>query len=219
MNGAQDLGGAMGFGPVRPESDEPYFHADWERRVLALTLAMGATSQWNIDMSRHARETLHPADYLSKSYYDVWISGLEKLLETRGLASREEMSTGKASQPPRQVARILRGDDVEAALARGGPCDRPMDTPARYKAGDRVRTRVEIKTGHTRLPRYARGKLGIIERVHGGFVFPDANAHGEGEQPQWVYTVCFEGRELWGPQSDAALAVSIDAWESYLDPA
>ena len=219
MNGAQDLGGMMGFGPVAPERDEPYFHADWERRALAVTLAMGATGQWNIDMSRHARETLHPAEYLARSYYDIWIEGLVKLIAQRGLASAQELATGGMIEPPKQVARILRGEDVEAALQRGSPCDREVAAPARFSVGDRVRTRVEHRTGHTRLPRYARGKTGVVELTHGAFVFPDAHAHGEGEQPQWLYTVRFEGAELWGAGGDPSLAVSIDAWESYLEPA
>jgi nitrile hydratase beta subunit len=219
VNGAQDLGGMMGFGPVNPEKDEPYFHGDWEKRALALTLAMGATGQWNIDMSRHARETLHPAEYLAKSYYDIWIAGLEKLIDRRGLATRDEMADGAMREPPKPVARVLRGGDVEAALARGGPCDRPVATPARFRTGDRVRTLVEHRTGHTRLPRYARGKTGVIEIAHGGFVFPDSHAHDAGEDPQWLYTVRFTGAELWGRGGDPALLVSIDAWESYLEHA
>lgn len=219
MNGAQDLGGQMGFGPVRPEKDEPFFHAEWEKRALAVTLAMGATGQWNIDASRHARETLHPADYLSKSYFDIWLTALEKLMRERGLADQQELTTGTMLTPPRPVARVLKAGDVAAALARGGPCKREAQTQPRFMAGAKVRTRNINPTGHTRLPRYARGKSGVIELVHGAFVFPDTNAHGRGEQPQWLYTVAFTGPELWGDGADEALTVSIDAWESYLEPA
>ena len=219
MNGGQDLGGMMGFGPVRPEPDEPWFHAEWEKRALGLTLAMGATGSWNIDMSRAARESLHPADYLSSSYYEIWTKGLEKLLLGRGLVTEDELKAGRALSPPKPVARVLRAESVPAVLAKGSPADRPAEEPARFAVGDRVTTRVMHPVGHTRLPRYARGKRGVVERVHGAHVLPDAAAAGEGERPQWLYTVRFSGTELWGADADPSLAVSIDAWESYLEPA
>ncbi|HEX8665325.1 MAG TPA: nitrile hydratase subunit beta [Beijerinckiaceae bacterium] len=219
MNGGQDLGGMMGFGPVQPEPDEPWFHADWERRALGLTLAMGATGQWNIDMSRAARESLHPAEYLSSSYYEIWTKGLEKLVLQQGLVTTDELKAGHALTPPKPVARVLKAESVPAALAKGSPAERPAAAPARFAAGDRVMTRVMHPAGHTRLPRYARGKRGTIERVHGAHVFPDSAAAGAGERPQWLYTVRFSGAELWGADADPSLAVSIDAWESYLEPA
>ena len=219
MNGGQDLGGMMGFGPIAPELDEPLFHTAWERRAFGVTLAMGATGTWNIDMSRHARESLPPAEYLSSSYYEIWIKGLETLIQQSGLVSAEELKEGRSLSGPPPVKRVLKAEEVGAALARGGPCDRPAPGPARFQVGDRVRTRNLNPRGHTRLPRYARDKTGVIERVHGTFVFPDANAHGGGERPQWLYTVGFQGTELWGEAADPALVVSVDAWESYLDPA
>ncbi|RUU69690.1 nitrile hydratase subunit beta, partial [Mesorhizobium sp. M7A.T.Ca.TU.009.01.1.2] len=115
--------------------------------------------------------------------------------------------------------RVLKAENVPGVLAKGGPCDRPIAQPARFKAGDPVRTKNLNPTGHTRLPRYARAKQGVIETVHDGFVFPDSNAHGHGENPQWVYTVVFEGPEIWGEGADPTLSVSIDAWENYLEPA
>ncbi|WP_342360642.1 nitrile hydratase subunit beta [Terrarubrum flagellatum] len=219
MNGAQDLGGMMGFGPVAPEKDEPYFHAEWEKRAMAAVIAMGATGQWTIDASRHARETLHPTEYLAKSYYDVWITALERLMAERGLATSEEIAKGAMNQPAKSVARVLKGRDVAAALAKGTSCAREIATPARFKVGDRVRTIVENPAHHTRLPRYARGKTGVIEMAHGAYVFPDTNAHGGGEQPQHVYSVAFTGPELWGRGADPDVVTSIDAWESYLEPA
>jgi len=218
VNGAQDLGGMMGFGPVAPEPGEPLFHAEWERRAFGLTLAMGATGAWNIDTSRHARESLHPADYLSSGYYEIWTKGLEKLVVAKGLALEEELALGRAIAEPAPVRRVLKAEDVSAMLAKGGPADRPVATRARFSVGDRVLTRLMHPAGHTRLPRYARGKRGFVERVHGGFVFPDTNAHGEGENPQWLYSVRFSGPELWGEEADPTLVVSIDAWESYLEP-
>ncbi len=219
MNGAQDLGGMMGFGPIDSEKDEPWFHAAWERRAMGVTIAMGATGTWNIDMSRHARESLPPAEYLSASYYEIWTKGVEKLVVKTGLVSPEELRLGKALTPPAPIRRVLRAEDVPAVLARGGPADRESGAPARFKVGDWVRTRNMHPTGHTRLPRYARGREGVIERVHGTHVFPDTNARGEGENPQWLYTVRFSGREIWGEEADPTLVVSVDAWESYLEPA
>ena len=220
MNGAQDLGGMMGFGPVDPEPNEPVFHAAWEKRALGVTLCCGALGEWNLDIGRHTRESLHPADYLSSSYYEIWIKALEKLLESRSLVSAEERIAGRSLVPARATARPpLAAADVPAVLARGGPCDRALDRAPRFQVGQRVRTRNMNPVGHTRLPRYARDRLGVIEARHGGFVFPDTNAHRKGEDPQWVYTVAFAGTELWGPDSDPKLSVSIDCWEPYLEPA
>ena len=102
---------------------------------------------------------------------------------------------------------MLKAEDVPAVLARGGPAERPIDQPARFAVGDRVRTRNMHPRGHTRLPRYARGKTGVVERVHGAHVFPDTNAHGQGEKPQWLYTIRFRGRELWGEQADPTMCL------------
>jgi nitrile hydratase subunit beta len=219
MNGAQDLGGMMGFGPIAPEADEPAFHHEWEKRVLALTLAAGACRLWNIDASRHARETLPPADYLAKSYYDIWASGLEKLLVGAGMVAGWELNEGRALVPPRPTPGRLAAADVAGALARGAPYARPAPSPALHQCGERVRTKVVNPVTHTRLPRYARGKTGVIEAVRGCFVFPDSNARGAGEDPHWCYTVRFTGLELWGEGADPRVSVSIDAWEPYLERA
>ena len=219
MNGAQDMGGQMGFGRVEPEPDEPWFHAEWEKRAFGVTLAMGAAGGWNLDTSRHARESLHPADYLASSYYEIWTKGLEKLLLQTGLVAEDELRAGRALSPGKPVKRVLKPEEVLPVLRVGGPSERPALRPARFGSGDEVVTRIMHPKGHTRLPRYARGKRGVVERVHGAHVFPDSNAHGQGEAPQWLYTVRFSGRELWGEEADATLAVSIDAWESYLEPA
>jgi nitrile hydratase subunit beta len=216
MNGGQDLGGMMGFGPVVAEPNEPVFHAAWEKRVFALRSAAGALGEWNIDMARHSNETLHPVDYLSSSYYETWLKGLENLLVARGLVSPEEIAAGRASKPPKPTRPPLDADGVRTALAKGTSYDRPPAVPARFAVGDEVLSVNINPSGHTRLPRYARGKRGRIERVYGVFVFPDANAHGRGPCPQWLYRVRFSGTELWGPDGDPGLDVSIDAWESYL---
>jgi nitrile hydratase len=220
MNGAQDLGGMMGFGPVNPEPNEPVFHGEWEKRAMGVTLCCNALGEWNIDINRKTRESLHPADYLNSSYYEIWIKGLIRLLAERGLVSPEEVRAGRALQPPRPTARPpLQAADVPAVLAKGGRCDRPLDRAPLFATGDRVRTRNMNPTGHTRLPRYARGKQGVIERRHDAYVFPDKNAHALGEDPQWVYTVVFSGAELWGEAADPMLSISIDCWEPYLERA
>jgi nitrile hydratase len=219
MNGAQDLGGQMGFGPVIPEPNEPIFHGAWEKRALALTLCAGALGHWSIDESRHARETLHPVDYLSSSYYEIWIKGLEKLLIRHGFVTHDELKAGAALTPPATPKRVLKAEAVPGALARGGPTSRERPGAPRFKPGDAVRTIVINPGGHTRLPRYARGKTGTVVMLHGAHVFPDTSAHARGESPDWLYTVEFTGPELWGRDADPRSSMSIDAWEGYLEPA
>ncbi|HEY4406097.1 MAG TPA: nitrile hydratase subunit beta [Xanthobacteraceae bacterium] len=216
MNGIHDMGGMQGFGPVAPERNEPVFHADWEARVLALNRAMGQARLWNIDMSRAAIEVL-PADvYLTRSYYAKWLLRLEQLLLERALVDADELKAGHALRPGKPV-RKLKAADVAAALTRGS-YGRDPGAPARFKAGDHVRTRNLNPVTHTRLPRYARGRIGTIECVRGCHVFPDSVAIGQGENPQWLYTLRFEGRELWGENCDPGLQVSIEAFEPYLEP-
>lgn len=209
-----DLGGQTGHGPVVPEAEGELFHADWEPRALALTLAMGATGSWNIDASRSARETL--PDYAALSYYRIWLAALEKLMAERGLVGADELAAGHALHAPRPVARVLQAEAVAAALARGSPTERPVNAPARFHVGQAVTTRPSAVPHHTRLPGYVRGKTGRIEHIHGGHVFADSHAQGLGEAPQWLYTVAFDGRALWGPGAAPGLIVSVDAWESYL---
>jgi len=217
MNGPHDLGGAQGFGPVVPEENEPVFHADWEKRVLAITLAMGATGTWNLDQSRQSRESLPPAQYLASSYYEIWFQALENMLRERGLVDETEIEAGTSSGRSKSLNRILRSDEVVAALGRGGPVVRPETGPARFAVGDRVIAKKMNPKGHTRLPRYARGQVGVIARVHGVHVFADANAAGRGEDPQWLYSVEFKANELWGADTTAA-SVHVDLWEPYLEP-
>ena len=219
MNGAQDLGGMHGFGPVRPELSEPVFHAEWERRAFALTLAMAMPGGWNIDMGRFARENRPPAEYLAMSYYQIWFAALEEMLKERGLVADDEIDAGHSLHAPKPVKRTLSPGDVAQVLYRGGPTERTTNSAARFKAGERVRTKNINPLGHTRLPRYVRGHIGIVERTIGCHVFPDSNATGAGENPQWLYTVRFDGRELWGADGDPSLQVSVDAWEPYLEPA
>jgi nitrile hydratase beta subunit len=219
VNGPQDLGGQAGFGAVAPEPDEPLYHAGWERRALGLTLAAGAMGHWTIDESRHARESLHPADYYASSYYEIWIKALERLLLRHGFVTAEELAAGQAAGAGTEPRRVLAAAEVPGMIARGSPYVREVATPPAFAVGERVRTAVMHPAGHTRLPRYARGKRGVIEAVNGAHVFPDSNAHGKGEAPQWLYTVVFEAAEIWGRDAEPGQRLSVDAWESYLEPA
>ncbi len=213
-----DLGGQDGHGAVHPEPEGELFHAAWEPRVLALNVAMSATGLWNIDTSRAARETL--ADYRELSYYQIWLAGLEKLLLQTGAVQADEIAQGRLMRPAVPTRGVLRADQVAAVLARGAPTARPPVSPARYSLGQWVRTSAVAPQHHTRLPGYARGKRGIIERVHGAHVFADTHAQGLGEQPQWLYTVVFDEAELWGANTPRQQSsVSVDAWEPYLEPA
>lgn len=215
-----DLGGQSGHGRVLPEPEGELFHADWEPRALALTLAMGATGSWNIDQSRAARETL-PA-YAQLSYYQIWIAALQRLMEERGQLTPDELQAGRMLRPPAPVKRVLAAADVPAVLAKGSGTERapaPDSPAARFAVGDRVRTRAHAAPHHSRLPAYARGKCGTVERVHGLHVFADAHAQGLGEQPQWLYAVVFDGAELWGAAAQTGQQVSVDAWDPYLERA
>jgi nitrile hydratase len=221
MNSAHDLGGQHGFGPVNaePESQEPVFHADWEKRVLGLVRVLGALGVWNGDMSRHARERQHPVDYLRHTYYENWLAGLEKLLVEKGLVTATELASGIAAGPAADNlrSRILKAADVAKAL-EGSPATMPLDTKPRFQIGDRVRARNNHPIGHTREPRYVRGRVGVVCRHHGGHVFPDQSALGI-RSARHLYTVRFEARELWGDQADPRSTIHVDLWEDYLEPA
>jgi nitrile hydratase len=218
VNGVHDMGGMHGFGPVMPEPDEPVFHADWEGRVLAMDLAMRASGEWGVDAARFAREREPPAEYLAESYYERWLGGLERLLLERGLVTEHELEAGRSLTPGQPLAGRLSAEDVAAQQGRGGTSRREPSRPARFAIGHRVRARNIHPSGHTRLPRYVRGHVGTVLRVHGCHVFPDASAHGLGDDPQWLYVVVFDATELWGADAQSGSAVSVDAFEPYLEP-
>lgn len=218
MDGVHDMGGMDGFGPVEAEPDEPVFHAPWEGRVLAISRVMGRAGAWNLDASRFARERIPPGVYLTSSYYELWLEGLETNLVERGLVDADELAEGRSFHPGVPSRQGIGAEDIEAAFGRGN-YQRPAERPALFGAGDRVRARNIHPRTHTRLPRYVRGHVGVVEAVHGCHVYPDVAAHGPDEDPQWLYTVRFSGRELWGDDADATVSVSVDAFEPYLEPA
>ena len=217
MNGVHDMGGMHGFGAVRPEKDEPVFHAAWEGRVFAMQRATFFIGLWNIDMARASVEQLAPDIYLGVSYYEKWERGLESRLHRYGLAEPDEIAAGHSLRPGKSVPRKLVAAEVAKTLQRGS-YGRPAPQPARFEPGARVRAKNINPASHTRLPRYARGHVGVVEAVRGCHVFPDSVVLGKGEDPQWLYTVVFDGRDLWGEQAEPGLKVSIEAFEPYLEP-
>jgi len=217
MNTVHDMGGMHGFGRVQPEGDEPTFHAAWEGRVLGMSRSLGYAGAWNVHMARAARESLNPVDYLSASYYENMLLTMQKQLLTKELVGQDELEAGRSLRPGRPLARTVSPSDISPILRRRKkPQSAPA--PARFKVGDRVRAKNMNPPSHTRLPRYARGRVGVIEAIAGVNPLADAAALGR-EEPQWYYTVVFDGLELWGEGSDPRISVAIGAAESYLEPA
>ncbi len=224
MSRVHDMGGRFGDPAVVPEDEHAdRFPEDWHAKALTLTLACGTLGLWNIDISRHARESLAPKDYARFSYYEKWIAALADLLAENGVLSRQELATGKAEDPSHLADRCLRAPQVAGVLARGGPADRPAVVAQKYQPGDTVRTRAAgnraVPGGHTRLPAYAAGQTGRIVRFQGHHVLPDSNAHGMGEAPEPLYAVAFRAGDLWLHPEHPADEVILDLWQSYLDPA
>ena len=213
-NAIHDMGGMHGFGKVEPEENEPVFHEKWESRVYAMNRAMGPLRLWTIDEGRASQETLPPSVYVSSSYYLRWLLGLERRMLELKLISQDELKAGRSLKTTDKPNRIFTPKDADN-LTRGS-FERDAPAPAQFKAGDRVRTLNINPATHTRLPRYARDKVGEVEAVRGCHVYPDSVANGGGEDPKWLYTVVFPGQLLWGEDSDPSVKVSIEAFEPYL---
>jgi nitrile hydratase len=219
VNGIHDMGGMQDMGAIQYEKNEPVFHAAWEGRAFALNLAAGAWRKWNIDAGRHQIELLPPADYLRMSYYEKWTERLVQLLVNTGLVTREEIESGKPAPDSVKATPPLTAEKVSSILRSGAGAKRDVPAAPRFQVGQQVRARNMHPAGHTRLPRYARGKSGTIHLDHGVYVFPDTNAHFQGEKPQHVYSVRFAARELWGEQASPRDAVYVDLWDGHLEPA
>ena len=219
MNGVHDMGGQQGMGPVVFEKDEPVFHASWEARIYALNRAMRAWRKWSLDTDRHALELMSPVDYLRMSYYERWLYRLEAQVVQYGLVSREEFESGQPAPGSTKEGPQLTLATSDRWLDRGiASSDDPRVRPS-FKVSQRVRARNINPTGHTRLPRYARGKTGVIVRDHGVYLFPDSNAHFQGEKRQHVYSVRFAARELWGASASPRDSMHLDLWDDYLERA
>ena len=219
MNGVHDMGGMHGMGMVDAERNEPVFHHKWEARVLAIALATGFLRRWNIDMGRFTIEQMPAAEYLRASYYEKWLYRTERLLVERGLLTANELASGRPDGTPPAVRALPPGEITNALRGRRAARMDDQLKPSTFKAGDRVRARNFHPTHHTRLPRYARGKLGVIDRDHGVFILPDEHASSGKKVPSHCYAVRFEGRELWGPQAGPRDAIYIDLFDESLEPA
>ncbi len=219
MNGIHDMGGMHGLGPIEIEPDAPVFHAPWEGRVMALGDAMGPWGSWSVDRFRYLRETIAPVDYLTKPYYEQWLMTFLRLFREDGLVSGAELASGRPDEGAPKHEPKIRPADIGRVAGREDTARRKDGKAARFRPGDAVVARTISPSGHTRLPRYARGKRGVVDRDHGLFVFADTNAHKQGENPQHVYSVRFEARELWGETAGRRDGVYLDLWDDHLDPA
>jgi nitrile hydratase beta subunit len=218
MNGIHDMGGMHGMGPIEHEQDEPPFHHPWEGRVYALSRVLRAPGgAWNLDAFRHGIEVLPPVDYLRMTYYERWLAWMIATLVATGDVTQAEIETGQREpRSPRSTPSVTAAAALLMA-ARRGSARRDVPATPRFKAGQRVRARNMHPTGHTRLPRYARGKAGVIVQDRGVFLFPDTNAHLLGEKPQHLYSVRFAGRELWGEHASPRDFIHLDMWDDYLE--
>lgn len=221
MNGVHDMGGMAGLGAIEaePEASEPVFHHPWEGRVYAINRSLFATARWNLDEWRHQIERIPPADYLRLTYYERWLAANERLLAAKGLVTESELAAGRADPAAVKSLPALTAAKVEGPIGRSLPPTIDPSVPPRFAVGQAVRARNIHPKGHTRLPRYARGKAGVIAIDHGVHDFSDANAHGLGEQRQHLYAVRFTARELWGEAASAIDTVCIDLWDDHLDHA
>ena len=219
MNGVHDMGGEQGMGPVRYEKDEPVFHARWEGRIVALYGSMRAWRKWSLDADRHWLELMSPVDYLRMSYYERWLVRLEAQVVKFGFVTPEELKSGKAAAGSTKETPVLTLETSSRWLNRGIASSQDPGVPPQLQVGQRVRARNINPVGHTRLPRYARGKTGVVARDHGVYDFPDTKAHFQGNKRQHLYSVRFSARELWGEGVSPHDSVYIEMWDDYLEPA
>jgi nitrile hydratase beta subunit len=217
MNGIHDMGGMHGMGPIRPEKNEPVFHARWEGRVLAMIRAIGATGRLR-GASRPSIESIPPVEYLRMSYYERFFAALIDRMIASDMVTRAEVNTGKPATGSAKAVPALRPGEA-ALLPFRVAGDTKAEVVPRFHVGQRVRARNMHPVSHTRLPRYARAKVGTIEQDHGVFNLPDTSVYSLGDKAQHVYSVRFAARELWGEEASPRDAVYIDMWDDYLEPA
>jgi len=217
VNGIHDMGGMQDMGPVRPEKNEPVFHAPWERRIFGIWMAVDG--DWSDYDARYQKEQIPPVEYLRMSYYERVMTGLVGMMLKSGMVTQSELDTGTPIQGTTKPKSVLSAAEVPSAIAKGSPAILSVSVAPHFQAGQRVRARNINPVGHTRLPRYTRGKLGTIERDHGVFAFPDAQTQGLGDKPQHVYGVRFSARELWGKEASQHDSVYVAMWDDYLEPA
>jgi len=222
MDGVHDLGGMHGFGPVRVEQNEPVFHEPWEGRVFALNMTVSAFIRGNTDYFRSTLENIPAPTYLQMTYYERWFESICIRCQVNGLIDETALKAVQSGTVPQTIppsASVpIPPDTTIAFLSAGNPSSHEIDASPRFSSGDQVRTRVQHTPTHTRLPRYARGKPGIVVKHHGAHRFPDTSAKFEGDQPAHLYTIQFPAQTLWGPEANANDTVNVDLWEPYLEP-
>jgi nitrile hydratase beta subunit len=220
MNGVHDMGGMHGMGPIRHESDEPAFHEAWEGRVYALARVLRTRSGlWNLDAFRRGIEVLPPVEYLRMTYYERWFAWILTTLVATGDVTQTEIETGSPATGSARKAVLVAPEAVSSMVDRRASARRDLAIAPRFHSGQRVRAKNVHPSGHTRLPRYVRGKGGLIVLDRGVFLFPDTNAHLAGEKPQHLYSVRFAAREVWGEQAPRRDSIHLDMWDDYLEPA
>jgi nitrile hydratase len=219
MNGVHDMGGMQGFGPIIREDNEPVFHATWEGRVITMVMGIAAWGKFGVDHRRYVRELIPPAEFLRMSYYEIWYTGLIANMLDAGMVTRAEIDSGMPAPGSAKLTPALLATRVPTFFANGAPKKRNVPAVANFRVGQRVTAKNINPTTHTRLPRYARGRTGVVMRDYGIYVFPDTNANNQGEKPQHLYSVQFEARELWGEQARPRDKVYIDMWDDYLEGA
>ncbi len=217
MNGIHDVGGMDNIGPLVIEDKEPVFHADWERQVFSMNIAMIVAGYFEIDEVRRVTELMPAVDYLGADYYEKWLYSFEELLVEKNALTRAEIAVGKSlgendtKLPPASKA------NVEGAMTNPLSVRKVADTAPKFSVGDRVLTKNMNPVHHTRIPRYVRGKRGVIEQYHGAFLLPDTNAYGGTEIVQHNYTVKFSAHEIWGDDSTGNDFFHIDLFDDYMD--
>ena len=225
MNGIHDIGGKHGFGPIVPEADEPPFHAPWEGRMHGIAVTCQVTGVNSTPEQRTTIENMSPALYLSTSYYEKWLYAYEKILNDKSVVTTAELNKRVQEQADQRMVAHPDAPSNPSAYAKklrtvlynGTPHDRPLDRPAKFKAGDHVRPKNINTVDHTRLPSFTKGKLGMIEVYHGAHCHHEALAAGKGDVPEHLYAVKFTGDELWGHDGRSTDAVYVDLFENYLD--
>jgi nitrile hydratase len=217
MDSIHDMGGMHGFGRVEPEKNEPVFHAPWEGRMFGMAMTVPFALGYSDDLFRPAMERMEPGHYLSSSYYEKWYEAMLRILKERGAVTDDELAGGALKSFKGNPA--AKAADVLPAILGGASQARPdaRAVAQAFNAGDRVRTRSSMGLGHNRLPRYVRGRTGTIESVHGSFLVADRNSVGD-QTPETLYTVVFSARDLWGGEAAVGDTLSLDCWESYLEP-
>jgi nitrile hydratase beta subunit len=214
MNNIHDMGGMEGFGKIKREENQSLFKHRWEELVFA---ASRLVKVGNIDEKRYTRETLSPARYLSYSYYGLRLYTMEKMYVKYGLMTEEELKNPEGRLSKIDGYQSVKAEKVESLFQNGRTSKAHVNVPAKFKVGDLVVVTNKHPRGHTRHPRYVRGRRGQVNRDHGVFHLPDRAAHGLEPKPQHCYSVQFTAVELWGSRSNPNDLVFLDLFDDYLE--